>query len=91
MRFSNAMMVGIAILILGAILLAIRAYLDVLDEIIAEKSPYYRHCPYMGCPLPPQPYWETILVFTYIGIILCCVGVIVLSIAYAKQKMSIRK
>lgn len=91
MRFSNTMIVGIAILILGVILLAIREYLDALDKIIAEKSPYYLHCPYMGCPLPPQPYWETILMFTYIGIILCCVGVIVLSIACAKQKMSVRK
>ena len=91
MRFSNAMIVGIAILILGAILLSIRTYLDALDKIIAEKSPYYDHCLYTGCPLPPQPYWETILMFTYIGVILCCVGVIVLSIAYAKQKMSVRK
>jgi hypothetical protein len=91
MKFSNAMIVGITILILGAILLAIRTYLGMLDKIIAEKSQYYLHCPYMGCPLPPQPYWETILLFTYIGIILCCVGVIVLSIAYVKQKMSVRK
>lgn len=91
MRFSNAMMVGIAILILGVILLAIRTYLDALDKIIAEKSFVYNHCFYTGCPLPPQPYWEIILMLTYIGIILCCIGVIVLSIAYAKQKMSVRK
>ncbi|MDE1843677.1 MAG: hypothetical protein KGH95_08515 [Thaumarchaeota archaeon] len=91
MRFSNAMMVGIAILILGVILLAIRTYLDALDKIIAEKSFVHNHCIYTGCPLPPQPYWETILMFTYIGIILCCIGVIVLSIACAKQKMNVRK
>jgi len=83
--------VGVAILILGGILLAVLPYLDELDKTIAEKSPYYHHCPYMGCPFPPQPYWEEILLFTYIGIILCCIGVIMLSIAYTKQKMNIRK
>lgn len=91
MKFSNVVIVGIAILILGAILLAIKTHLDALDKIIAEKSFVHNHCIYTGCPLPPQPYWETILMFTYIGIILCCAGVIVLSIAYAKQKMSVRK
>lgn len=91
MKFSNAVIVGIAILILGMILLEIREYLDMLDKIIAEQSFVHNHCIYTGCPLPPQPYWETMLMFTYIGMILCCVGVIVLSIACAKQKMSVRK
>lgn len=91
MKFSNAMISGIALLTLSTILLAIRAYLGELDKIIAEKSPYYLHCPYMGCPLPPQPYWGMISLLTYVGIILCGVGVIVLSIACAKQKMSVRK
>lgn len=91
MKFSNVVITGITLLVLGGIVLSIRIYLDVLDKIIAEKSPYYHHCPYMGCPLPPQPYWETIMILTYIGLILCSAGIIVLSITCIKQKMSIRK
>lgn len=91
MKFSNVMITGITLLALGGIVLSIRTYLDVLDKTIAEKSPYYHHCPYMGCPFPPQPYWETIMILTYIGLILCSADIIVLSITCIKQKMSIRK
>lgn len=90
MKFSNVMISGIALLALGGIVLAIRTYLDVLDKTIAEKSPYL-HCPYILCPLPPQPFWETIVILTYVGLILCSAGITVLSITCIKQKMSVRK
>ena len=87
-----SIIIGTAFLIVGASLLAIRMYFDEFDKAIAEKSAYYLHCPYsVPCPLPPQgPYFELISPFTYIGIILCCIGVIVLT-TNIKQKIRKRQ
>jgi len=82
----------IVFLIMGISFLAVRTYFDEFDKSIAEKSIYQMQCTNsVPCPLPPQgPYFEVISPFTYVGIISCCIGVIILTINI-KQKIRNRQ
>ncbi|HET6457382.1 MAG TPA: hypothetical protein VFG24_00685 [Nitrosopumilaceae archaeon] len=88
LHLSIITITGILLLIIGALTLVVRIYLDELDQEIA-KSYYISNCPNASCPFAPQPYWEIIPIITYIGIAFCCVGIFVL--AYKKIKIKIEK
>ncbi len=81
-RISSIMIIGTSLLSLGIVILSLSYYLDKLDQEYGKAWELAHPCNYLaslGCPISPEPYWKYIQPLLYIGIVFCCIGIIVIS------------